>query len=56
MFSGDLRIKLFNALTLLLILTVNNSVAVSGEFYSLTITDTHSGRVLHVEDLKGLRL
>ncbi|KAF9143368.1 hypothetical protein BGX30_000603 [Mortierella sp. GBA39] len=31
-------------------------VAVSGEFYSLTITDTHSGRVLHVEDLKVVML
>lgn len=35
---------------------VNYSVAVSDEFYSLTITDTHSGRVLHVEDLKGMCL
>ncbi|KAG0063035.1 hypothetical protein BGZ89_010207 [Linnemannia elongata] len=31
-------------------------VAVSGEFYSLTITDTHSGRVLLVEDLKVVML
>ncbi|KAF9096379.1 hypothetical protein BGX23_011453 [Mortierella sp. AD031] len=31
-------------------------VAVSDEFYSLTITDTYSGRVLHVEDLKVVML
>ncbi|KAG0280152.1 hypothetical protein BGZ95_011149 [Linnemannia exigua] len=31
-------------------------VAVSGEFYSLTIADTASGRVIHVEDLKVVML
>ncbi|KAF9144877.1 hypothetical protein BG015_012067 [Linnemannia schmuckeri] len=31
-------------------------VAVSDEFYSLTITDTLSGRLLHVEDLKVVML
>ncbi|KAF9955977.1 hypothetical protein BGZ65_003053 [Modicella reniformis] len=31
-------------------------VAVSDEFYAISITDTHSGRVLHVEDLKVVML
>lgn len=28
-------------------------VAVSDEFYSLSITDSQTGKTLHVEDLKG---
>ncbi|KAF9900249.1 hypothetical protein BX616_002650, partial [Lobosporangium transversale] len=31
-------------------------VAVSDEFYTLSITDTHSGKLLHVEDLKVVTL
>ncbi|KAG0099138.1 hypothetical protein BGZ93_009022 [Podila epicladia] len=31
-------------------------VAVSDEFYSLSITDTHTGKTLHVEDLKVINL